>query len=253
MAFRDLWRGREHHGQDRDRAWGRSMSDEWRGSEDWRDEGRYGQERGGMFAGSEREYGGTGQRLGERDWSPESDYYSSRSYGQGGYGERERDEGRRYGSGGYGRDYERGEYGEGYGSGYGSGQGDWRGGRYGYGGGMQRGMYGGGSQSAYGAGQHRGRGPRGYQRSDDRIREDVCERLTDDPQIDASNLEVTVKSGEVTLSGTVNSREDKRRAAECAEDISGVKDVHNTLRVSAEQGGGEQRSTLQTTQQTAHH
>ena len=35
-----------------------------------------------------------------------------------------------------------------------------------------------------------GRGPRGYRRSDDRIGEDVCDRLTDDPALDASGIEV---------------------------------------------------------------
>jgi hypothetical protein len=32
-------------------------------------------------------------------------------------------------------------------------------------------------------GRHRGRGPKGYTRSDDRIREEVCDRLTDDPVV----------------------------------------------------------------------
>jgi len=241
MALRDLWRGGERRGEDRERQWRRSMSDDWRRGEDWRDEGRYGRERGGMFGASEREFSSGGQRYGERNWSPESDYSSGRSYGRGGYegyGEHERDEGRGFGSSGYGREFERGESGRGYGGGYGGG------------------IYGGASGSGYGygTGQYRGRGPRGYQRSDDRIREDVCERLTDDPEIDASNMEVVVKNGEVTLSGTVNSREDKRRAEECVEDISGVKDVHNALRVSREQGGSEQISTQQQpTQQVSRH
>jgi BON domain len=51
-----------------------------------------------------------------------------------------------------------------------------------------------------------GRGPKGYQRADDRIREDVCERLAEDPDIDASDMEVTVKDGEVTLSGSAAGR-----------------------------------------------
>ena len=55
-------------------------------------------------------------------------------------------------------------------------------------------------------GIHRGRGPKGYTRSDDRIREDVNDRLSDDPFIDASEVEVSVSSCEVTLSGTVDSR-----------------------------------------------
>jgi len=78
---------------------------------------------------------------------------------------------------------------------------------------------------------HRGRGPRGYQRSDARIMEDVNDRLTDDPHIDASNIEVTVSNREVTLIGTVNSRFEKRHAEDLAESVSGVSHVQNNLRI----------------------
>ncbi|WP_204985738.1 BON domain-containing protein [Microvirga pakistanensis] len=83
------------------------------------------------------------------------------------------------------------------------------------------------------SGPHRGRGPKGYTRSDERIHEDVCERLTEDRFIDASNVEVTVKDGEVTLSGTVASRGLKRRAEDLAELASGVRHVQNNLRVES--------------------
>jgi osmotically-inducible protein OsmY len=79
--------------------------------------------------------------------------------------------------------------------------------------------------------EHRGRGPKGYKRSDGRIEEDVNDRLTDDPYLDASDIEVSVKDGEVTLSGFVDRREDKRRAEDLAERISGVGNVQNNLRV----------------------
>ncbi|MGO4571324.1 BON domain-containing protein [Microvirga sp. 2TAF3] len=78
---------------------------------------------------------------------------------------------------------------------------------------------------------HRGRGPKGYQRSDERIREDVNDRLTDDPHIDASEIQVTVSSREVTLDGTVGSRFEKRHAEDIAEFVSGVTHVQNNLRV----------------------
>jgi osmotically-inducible protein OsmY len=81
-------------------------------------------------------------------------------------------------------------------------------------------------------GKHRGRGPRGYRRSDERIKEDVNDRLTDHPYLDASDIEVSVKDGEVTLSGSVNDRQDKRLAEDMVESISGVKNVQNNLRVS---------------------
>jgi hypothetical protein len=89
--------------------------------------------------------------------------------------------------------------------------------------------------------QYRGRGPRGYRRSDERIREDVCERLTEDDRIDASDIEVSVTDGEVTLSGTLRSRNAKRRATQLAEQVSGVKDVHTMIRVSDVQERAPQR------------
>lgn len=92
-----------------------------------------------------------------------------------------------------------------------------------FGGGMQKGL-------------HRGRGPRAYTRSDERIREDVNDRLTDDSWLDASEIEVQVAKGEVTLTGTVNSRNDKRRAEDLADDVSGVKHVQNNLRVQTTAG-----------------
>ncbi|WP_230529825.1 BON domain-containing protein [Microvirga roseola] len=81
------------------------------------------------------------------------------------------------------------------------------------------------------SGPHRGRGPKGYKRSDERIHEDVCEWLTHDPMIDASNIEVAVKGGEVTLSGTVASRGLRFRAEDLAEAVSGVAHVQNNIRV----------------------
>jgi hypothetical protein len=81
-------------------------------------------------------------------------------------------------------------------------------------------------------GKHRGRGPRNYRRSDERIRDDVNDRLTDDSWLDAQGIEVTVADGEVTLTGTVRSREDKRRAEVLAESVSGVDNVQNNLRAA---------------------
>ncbi|PAU96083.1 BON domain-containing protein [Paracoccus salipaludis] len=78
---------------------------------------------------------------------------------------------------------------------------------------------------------HRGRGPRNYSRSDERIREDVSDRLSDDHHLDASDIVVSVSGGEVTLDGTVDSRAAKRHAEDLAERCSGVLHVQNNLRV----------------------
>ncbi len=93
------------------------------------------------------------------------------------------------------------------------------------------GRYGGGAQGEPQRGPYSGRGPKDYQRSDDRIREDVCERLTEHPDVDASEVSVQVSSGEVTLQGSVSERRMKRLAEDCAESVSGVHEVHNQIRV----------------------
>jgi hypothetical protein len=100
-------------------------------------------------------------------------------------------------------------------------------------------------------GDHAGRGPRGYKRSDDRIREDVSDRLSDDSWLDATDIEVMVSETEVTLSGTVADRDAKRRAESLAESVSGVSHVQNNLRVSQHdrpggvtEGQGEHNSAL---------
>jgi osmotically-inducible protein OsmY len=78
----------------------------------------------------------------------------------------------------------------------------------------------------------RGLGPQGYKRSDERISDDAHERLTDDTWLDASNIAISVSACEVTLSGTVDSREAKHRAERLVEDISGVTHVQNNLRIA---------------------
>ena len=76
----------------------------------------------------------------------------------------------------------------------------------------------------------RGRGPKNYRRSDERIKEDVNDRLGDG-YLDATEIEVAVSNAEVTLTGTVQTRSDKRRAEDIAESVSGVSNVENRLRV----------------------
>lgn len=186
--------------------------------------GHYGNEEGG-WQGREREQW--------RNRSAQGEYDRNANYG--GYGSSGTGNYRGYGGGGgsytggqreyTGRGEMRNEGGhgladmdEGYRS-YGQGL-DWREGSY---------------RQDQESGQHRGRGPRGYRRSDERIREDVCDCLSDDDRLDASNIDVIVKEGEVQLSGSVTSREDKRRAESLVECISGVKEVQNGIRVQDQQ------------------
>jgi osmotically-inducible protein OsmY len=182
---------------------------------------------GAYGRGSERGWSERGYSYpGERGWSGERWGAGERSTGD--YGRIEYDQT----GGGYGMTGFRGEtgYGTRFGGGYTGMPGTAgesytrRGGRYGLG-------------WETGRGEFVGRGPKGYQRSDARINEDVCDRLADAPYIDASNIEVKVNNGEVTLSGTVSDREDKRRSEDLIENVSGVREVHNNLRVARWQEG----------------
>jgi len=145
---------------------------------------------------------------------------------------------------------------------YGTGGGGFGTGFASYGAGMGNfgpGQFGGGMSSYGERGHYSGRGPKGWQRSDERIREDVSERLSDHPHIDASEIEVTVNNGEIALSGTVEDRQAKRLAEDIAESVSGVREVHNQIRVQQGQqaqhnerhlstvGPVEQRGTTSTT------
>ncbi len=79
-----------------------------------------------------------------------------------------------------------------------------------------------------------GKGPKGFRRTDEKIREEVCEALYRDHSVDASEIEVSVKDAEVMLSGTVSERRMKRLAEDCAESVSGVSDVRNEIRVQSQ-------------------
>ena len=79
---------------------------------------------------------------------------------------------------------------------------------------------------------HRGKGPRNYQRRDERILEDVNDRLCDNAYIDASEIEVSVSSGDIVLAGRVEDRKSKRLAEDIAESVAGVQNVENRLRVT---------------------
>lgn len=103
-----------------------------------------------------------------------------------------------------------------------------------------------------------GRGPRSYVRSDDRIREDVCERLMQS-WMNAEDVDVRVENGEVTLTGLVDSRYEKRSIEDVVEGVLGVKEVHNQMRVRPQDNSagtstrsGQQPATTDTTaRQTA--
>ena len=90
-------------------------------------------------------------------------------------------------------------------------------------------------------GPHYGKGPKGYKRSDDRTREDVCDAIAHQGHIDATDVEVKVEGGIVTLSGTVIHRQDKRGLEHLVERCQGVREVHNELRLKRSNAGQQQQ------------
>ncbi len=111
-------------------------------------------------------------------------------------------------------------YGDGMGRPYGDATGDYPGGR------------------DYGGRDYRGVGPRNYARSDERIREDLNERLTEAWDLDASGLNVEVADGVATLRGNVPQRWMKHRAEDLADGCIGVRDVQNHIVVGGTGGAG---------------
>jgi len=256
--------GREEEGarfdREHDEDWNRGMPSarQWPSEERWRP--------------------GGGAMAGYQGYEEEPGRYGRGGSDRGGYGEGEWGR-RRGGEGGYGPGYGQGSYRHGAyarsltgptaergdwrrGQGYGTGQSHgYQGGQGGYGarsfepegpGGYGQGSFGRGEFGqepfrqggfGYGAetwrGPFRGRGPKGYKRSDERIREDVSDRLEQHGAIDAIEIEVKVENGEVTLEGRVADRQTKRMAEDVVEDVPGVKQVHNRLRVQR----GEESTT----------
>jgi hypothetical protein len=207
--------------------------------------GREGMRRPGQFTNySQMEEGGRGQRFGSSYRGRENDYYSPEDYRGGDMDWDDGNEGFQNSS-----RWQRSQF-RPYESDYGylqqasrpeqnTASRSWSEPYDAYGS-AQRGWYE-GSQDAMrrSEGQFVGRGPRNYKRSDDRIEEDINERLTRHGMVDATEIEVNVQSGDVTLRGTVDSRQAKRIAEDIVDAVSGVKEVSNQLKVKqrSEAGG----------------
>lgn len=73
--------------------------------------------------------------------------------------------------------------------------------------------------------------PKGYTRSDERVRENVCEYLAHSG-LDVSDVSVSVADGRVTLEGTAPDRHTKHRIEDCTDACAGVQDVDNRIRVA---------------------
>jgi hypothetical protein len=75
------------------------------------------------------------------------------------------------------------------------------------------------------------RGPKGYTRSDERIKEDISERLWRAGHVDSSEVTVAVENGIVAFAGTVPERWMRHEIENIADSCMGVKDIRNDVRV----------------------
>lgn len=232
------WQSQQGGWGSQQRDWGPGSQNQFESGRDYEDrgmqsQGGFGNERGydamnqSYGRGMREDYEGRGMQegygSGRRYDSSSNRGYDSNYYGagstRGSYDESMRDYNSMQGSGMRDSGYTQGGYGNmgGYSQSYGS----------------ERGQNWGESR---GEGRFMGRGPKGYQRSDERIKEEVCDALTRDPSVDASEIEVDVKDRVVTLKGSVDERNMKRLAEDCAERVQGVGDVKNEIRVQSKTG-----------------
>jgi hypothetical protein len=255
--YQQRGRGEEdfHAGSEESRGYGRDDGD-FRGG--GRSRGNYGSWQGGQSqnreyrGGSQGDYGFGGRQGygggygagmgGGRDFDRGQDRDFNRGYGSdfdrgGSFGNEQNFGGRggqdwnRSERGGFGRGSEHGNF-QGYGGesgAYGSGSGNWQ----------SRGFEGRGTQ---GSGMRQNRGPKGYTRSDERIKEDVCERLSQRGDIDVDEVSIDVQGGKITLQGTVPDRRMKHMIEDIACGCMGVKDVENKVSVSSGDRDQESRS-----------
>jgi osmotically-inducible protein OsmY len=255
---RSGWRG--HFG---DRNEEERNRDRESGSEEQRGRRAFGE-----YSRGESEQSGWGRDRDEDRWSQSGEsgrYQQDQDYGRGGAYGGGQQQGYGGGSGqGYGRSQygqrEQGQYGQREQGGFGGGTASQRGGFRGeqqyesqsfeqpfppgfqgdFGASQRATRYGSGREGYAGYGSHRGKGPKGYTRSDDRLKEVICEKLSDDPMIDASEISVDVTGQVVKLTGTVDDRSTKYEVEELVERCGGVKDIDNQLRVRSGSSQGSQ-------------
>ena len=184
-----------------------------------RDYGAYGaQGYGGEGGSGAQGYGGQGAygRYGSQsDYGTPGGYAGDRVYRQQSGAQHETGGGAHYGG--------QVSYGQGAYGGY--GQGEW-----GRSSGQSGPSWGNWGQSGPAAKQQR-RGPKGYQRSDERLKEDICERLMNRWDIDSSDVSIEVSGGNVILEGNVPERRMRHAIEDLVDDCYGVRDIDNRLRV----------------------
>ena len=77
--------------------------------------------------------------------------------------------------------------------------------------------------------------PRGSRLSDKKIKESVCDALGQAPNVNCSDIKVSVERGVVALSGTVEKQPMKQQAEDWIKHVAGVTEVQNELRTPLKQ------------------
>ena len=78
---------------------------------------------------------------------------------------------------------------------------------------------------------HSGRGPRNYTRPDASIVDELIDRMTEHEALDATEILLIVEDGVVTLTGEVPERRMKHLAEDIADEVRGVREIENRIRV----------------------
>ena len=70
------------------------------------------------------------------------------------------------------------------------------------------------------------------QKSDDKIYDQIRQKLANDPDVKGAGFDVTVKNGAVTLNGAVHDEHAREKAEKLTKKVKGVTSVTNQLKVT---------------------
>ena len=85
-------------------------------------------------------------------------------------------------------------------------------------------------------GEHKGAAPKSERSTDDPVAERVHDLLTEEPWLDATDIDVSVSDGVVTLTGTATTPDQVALAGKTAAEAEGVTSVKNELTVNINEG-----------------
>ena len=78
-----------------------------------------------------------------------------------------------------------------------------------------------------------GKGPKGWERSDEHILDDVCSSLTRHRDVDPRDIGIGVVNGTVMLSGTIVDAGQKRLVESIVSEVVGVREIQSDIHVES--------------------